>query len=48
MTEKIVFEVAYSALKDSPRPDIDFGPQSSLNPFISAQNGQNGKISRGF
>ncbi len=44
MTEKIGFEVAYPAFKDSLRPDIDFGPQSSLNPIISAQHGQNCKI----
>ncbi len=45
MTDKNGFEVAYPAFKDSLRPDIDFGPQSSLNPIISAQHGQNCKMS---
>ena len=45
MTKKIGIEVAYSAFKDSFRSDINFGLQSSLNPMISAQHGQNCKIS---
>ena len=39
------FEVAYPDLKDSFKLDIYFGPQASLNPIISAQHGQNWKIS---
>ena len=35
MTPKIEFEVAYPAIKDFLIQDIDFGPQSSLDPIIS-------------
>ena len=45
MTEQFGFEVAYRAFKESLQLDIYFGPQLSFNPIISAQHGQNWKIS---
>ena len=45
MTEQFGFEVAYPAFKDSLQQDIYLGPQPSLNPIITAQHGQNWKIS---
>ena len=43
--EKIGFKVAYPALKNSGRPDNDFGPQHSLNPIFSVIFGDNQKVS---
>ena len=45
MSEKNEFKVAYPALKDSPKPDNDFGPQYSLNPIFSIIFGANHKVS---
>ena len=45
MIEKIGFEVTYPAFKNALRPDIVFGPHSFLNSIISAEHGQNCKMS---
>ena len=41
MAEKIEFEETYPTLKDSLRPESEFGPQPSSNPIILAPNGPN-------
>ena len=45
MTEINGHKVAYHALKNSVRPDNDFGPQHSLNPIFSVIFGDNHKVS---
>ena len=41
LSQEIEIEETYPTLKDSLRPESDFGPQPSLNPIILAPNGPN-------
>ena len=45
MEEKIEFKETYPTFKDSLGLESDSGPQSSLNPIISAHNCPNPNIS---